>query len=106
MAGVGMADEVQYPGSPTVCTQPILRRATHETDGWRGQIELRGSGCWRKITAMHRRSFIAVVALGLAAAPLIADAQTRGKTWRGGVLPPAGAPPPRAPPPPPPRPPP
>src|SRR5260370_15302088 len=98
MAGVGMADEVQYPGSPTVCTQPILRRATHETDGWRGKIELRGSGCWRKITAMHRRSFIAVVALGLAAAPLIADAQTRGKTWRvgflsGGARPPDGAPP-------------
>src|SRR5260370_35993203 len=94
MAGVGMADEVQYPGSPTVCTQPILRRATHETDGWRGQIELRGSGCWRKITAMHRRSFIAVVALGLAAAPLIADAQTRAKTWRARVLS-RGAPAPR-----------
>jgi putative ABC transport system substrate-binding protein len=46
---------------------------------------------------MDRRSFIASVALGLAAAPLTADAQQRGKTWRvgflsGGARPPDGAP--------------
>jgi putative ABC transport system substrate-binding protein len=47
---------------------------------------------------MDRHSFIAVVALGLAAAPLTAGAQQRGKTWRvgffsGGARPPDGAPP-------------
>jgi putative ABC transport system substrate-binding protein len=45
---------------------------------------------------MDRRSFIAGVALGLAAAPLTAGAQARGKTWRvgflsGGARPPDGA---------------
>ena len=47
---------------------------------------------------MDRRSFIAGVALGLAAAPLTGGAQQRGKTWRvgflaGGARPPDGAPP-------------
>jgi len=47
---------------------------------------------------MDRRSFIAGVALTLAAAPRIAGAQPRGKTWRvgflsGGSRPPDGAPP-------------
>jgi putative tryptophan/tyrosine transport system substrate-binding protein len=47
---------------------------------------------------MDRRSFIAGVALGLTAAPLTADAQQRGKTWRvgflsGGARTPDGAPP-------------
>ena len=48
---------------------------------------------------MDRRSFIASVALGLAAAPRTAAAQQRGKTWRvgflsGGARTPDGAPPP------------
>src|SRR3954447_4539108 len=47
---------------------------------------------------MDRRSFIAGVALGVAAAPRLARAQPRGKTWRvgflsGGARPPDGAPP-------------
>lgn len=47
---------------------------------------------------VNRRSFITGVALGLAAAPLTAGAQPRGKTWRvgflaGGARPPDGAPP-------------
>src|SRR6267142_3055864 len=47
---------------------------------------------------MDRRSFVAGVALTLAAAPCTARAQPRGKTWRvgflsGGARPPDGAPP-------------
>ena len=47
---------------------------------------------------LDRRSFIAGIALGLVAAPLTAEAQPRGKTWRvgflsGGARPPDGAPP-------------
>ena len=47
---------------------------------------------------MDRRSFVAAIALGLAAAPRAARAQQRGKTWRvgflsGGARPPDGAPP-------------
>ena len=47
---------------------------------------------------MDRRSFIAAIALGLAAVPRAARAQQRGKTWRGGFLsvgarPPDGEPP-------------
>src|SRR5712664_1871632 len=29
-----MAGDVQYPGSPAICTHPSPRRAAHETDGW------------------------------------------------------------------------
>jgi len=51
-----------------------------------------------RLSMMNRRSFLVGVALGLAAAPLTADAQQRGKTWRvgflsGGARPPDGAPP-------------
>jgi putative ABC transport system substrate-binding protein len=95
MAGVGMAGEIQYPGSGAICTHPIPSRAAHETDG---QIELRRVERGRRITAVNRRSFVTVVALGLVATPLGADAQSRGKIWRvgflsGGARPPDGAPP-------------
>jgi len=47
---------------------------------------------------MNRRSFVGTLGLGLLAAPLAADAQKRGKTWRvgflaGGARPPDGSPP-------------
>ena len=51
-----------------------------------------------RLSMMNRRSVLVGVALGLAAAPLTAGAQQRGKTWRigflsGGARPPDGAPP-------------
>jgi hypothetical protein len=50
----------------------------------------------RKITAVQRRSFVVAIALGLVPAPLVAEAQPRGETWRvgflsGGARPPDGA---------------
>src|SRR5437016_14620330 len=38
------------------------------------------------MSMMDRRSFVAGVALGLAAAPITAGAQPRGKVWRVGFL--------------------
>jgi choline dehydrogenase-like flavoprotein len=51
-----------------------------------------------RLSMISRRSFIAGVALGLAAAPLTAGAQQQGKTWRigflsGGARTPGGLPP-------------
>ena len=58
-------------------------------------------GGWRKIVGvsmMHRRAFLTTAALALAAPPLGAGAQPRGKLWRvgflsGGGVPADGAPP-------------